>query len=309
MRVTDLMMGSMLTSDLQSTQAQLLQVQEELASGNQINQPSDNPIGTEQVMHLQTALAENKQYSANAQSALSWLQSSQAALSQAVQAAQQVRTLALEGATGTTTAQGLSSLAAQAKQLLSSLVDTGNTQFAGLYMFNGEETDTAPFTLAGGAVKTNYGANATQVVAQEIGPGVTVTLNPGTDMPSGNVFQFQAAGGSTGGLLPAVQQIVTDLSSGGNPAQLDGSDLTALDSALTAVENAQGETGAVMQRVQLAQGQLSQQQTTLQSLQGSIQSVNMAQATVQLQELQSAYQAALAVGAKLITPTLASYLP
>ncbi len=445
MRVTDLMMGSMLTANLQTDLSAMAKVQQQLSTGNQINQPSDNPIGAERLLQLQTATAQNKQYGSDAQSALSWLDAYQSALGQGVQVANQVRTLTLQAATATTGTSGSAAMSAihdQVKQLLGSLVDIGNTQYAGQYIFNGEQTGTAPFVLSasGSSVTTQYGASPSQALVRDVGPGVSVTINPGTGTPSRNVFQqagttpaaptlSQAAGtsslvtqaynvgyayvntsgtvatapvsavtlskagntisfsvplplastatgvdvyvggassspnllgtvslsgttptvtysgGATSGLsatvqtttsgqqqlaitvsaagnpsgtpmqglgllLPAVQQILQDTGAGSaaNPAQLDSADLTNLDLAIQSLQNVQGESGAVMQRVQFAQSQITAQGVMLRQLSGSLQGADVAKAAVKLQELQNTYQGALAVGSRMILPTLANYL-
>jgi flagellar hook-associated protein 3 len=443
-RVTELMMGSMLTANLQNDLTALSGVQQQLASGDRINQPSDNPIGAERLLQLQSARAQNSQYASDAQAASSWLDAYQAALGQAVQAADQARTLALQAANATNGTNGgaaMSAIHAQLQQLLASLVDIGNTQYAGQYLFNGQETATAPFVLSAGGtgVTTQYGATASQPLQRQVGPGVSVTLNPGTEAPARNVFQqatavpapvlSQAAGssslaaqaynvgyalvdasgsplavspvsavtltqagntisfdvplplasgavalnvyvgGASGaptllgtvslsggvptvtyaggvssgivaavqgsgssqqlaitvstvgapsaaqtpgvGILAAVQQLLADTGTGpgANPAQLDNADLTNLDLALQSLQDAQGESGAVMQRVQFAQSQLSAQGVMLQQLSGSLDGADVAKLAVQLQELDNAYQGALAVGAHMILPTLANYLP
>jgi flagellar hook-associated protein 3 FlgL len=305
-RVTELMLGSLLTTDIQNTQAQLLQAQEELATGNRINEPSDDPAGTERVLTLRATLDANAQYQKNASDALTWMQTTQSALGSAIQLATQARNLALQAQSGLNASQ-VQDLASQMQAVLAQLVDIGNTRLGDRYVFNGQETATAPFSLSGGVVSTHYGPVPNQPLVREIGPGVTVTINPGTDQPASNVFQW-SSGTGTGGLLPAVAQLAADLQAG-NLAAVGGADLTALDAATSAVEAAQGEVGAAMQRVQAAQAQLTAQATALQGLEGSIQGADVAQVIVQYQELQNAFQSALSVGAHLILPTLADYLP
>jgi len=294
-RVTDQMLGNVLQQDLQSIQQRLLQQQQQLASGQQINQPSDNPAGTEQVLSLNHALAENQQYEANAQQALTWLQTTGQALTNIVQLAQSLRTLAV-GTTGTMPASQVQALASQAAALLQSMVDAANTQQAGLYVFAGTDVQQSspPFSLNASGQVTYQGNGLAMRMA--IGPAAEVQTNtPGTVLLP---------------LFSAVSQIVSDLQTGttASLAQVGGSDLSTLDQALQGVISAQGVAGSMAQEVQDATTQLSSYGVQLQQLRASVLDTNVASAVVHLQQLENTYQSALAVGAQLMQPTLAKYL-
>ncbi len=297
MRVTQLMIGSQLTNDLNNVQTNLLQVQTQMATGQRINQPSDNPVGAEQVVQWQNAIDQNKQYQNNAKDGVNWLESSQSALQSAANVVQQIRTLAVSTSTGTLTSQQLQTIASQVQALQGSLVDVANTKVGDHYLFSGDQTNTQPFNLTGSSVSYVGGGGQ---ITREVSPGVNIQVN--TD------------GNSTfTPLFTAISQIVYDLSNpAGNPANVSnastGGDLTNLDAALNTLTNAEGASGANLQQMQTAQSQLTDLSTSLQKLQAGVLDTDLAQSVVQLQQLQNSYQSALAVGARLIQPTLANYL-
>lgn len=292
-----MMLGNMLTSNLNSLQAQMLQAQEELSSGQSINQPSDNPVGTENALINQTALAENRQYQSNAQSAVNWLQSSDAALRAAINVVQQVRTLAVSTSSGTMTSVQYQAISDQVSSLLSSLVTVANTQSGDAYLFNGDQTATPPYSQSGSTV-TFAGGGGRQL--REVAPGQTVQANV-----SGTVFQnaFQAISTMLGYLSSpgSVSQVTQTV--GGAPSAL-----SQLDTALGDLTNADAQVGAQLQQAQNAQSLLSTLNTSLQQLQAATLDANLPQTIVHYQELQTSYQSALAAGAQLIQPTLAKYL-
>ena len=292
MRVTQTMLGSMLQSDLQNVQAQMLQTQQELATGHRILQPSDHPIATENVLQWQAGLAQNTQYQANASDAASWLSQSQSALQSAVGLAQKVRTLAVGAGAGTLTTAERAAIAQQIQSVQASLVGVANTQVGAHYLFSGEQTATQPFVS--GSTGVTYAGGGGSIV-REIGPGVMVTVNT-----LGSVFTP---------VFGAIGQILSDLGSSTTVGKVTGSDLTQLDQALNGLIGAQGQSGAQSQQVTQAQGQLEAMAASLQQLRASGLDTNVARTVVRLQEQQTSYQSALAVGAQLLQPTLAKYLP
>ncbi len=292
MRVTQTMLGSMLQSDLQNVQAQMLQSQQQLATGHRILQPSDHPVATENVLQWQAALAQNAQYQTNATDAASWLSQSQSALQSAVGLAQKVRTLAVAAGAGTLTSAERAAIAQQIQSVQASLMAVANTRVGSHYLFSGEQTATEPFVS--GAAGVSYAGGSGSIV-REIGPGVTVAVNT-----PGSAFTP---------VFGAIGQILSDLGSSSTVANVTGSDLSQLDQALNVLISAQGQSGAQSQQVTQAQGQLQAMTASLQQLRASGLDTNVARTVVQLQELQTSYQSALAVGAQLLQPTLAKYLP
>ncbi len=307
MRVTSGMTASMVETSLQNIQTQLAQVQGQMASGHRINQPSDDPIGTENVLQWQNAIDQNTQYQSNAQDAVNWLGSTQSALQQAVSLAQQIRSLAVSAGAGSLTAAQLQTIAQQIASAESSLVNVGNTKVGDSYIFSGQQTSTQPFTQSGTAVTYGGGSGTIQ---REIGPGQFVQANADGNAALTPVFQ-------------AISAILYDLGPGGNPANvatgasLSGTnpynpgpqgDLAQLDSAITNLTDVEGQAGAQMQQAQNAQGQLTTLATSLQQLQGGVLNDNLAQSVVQLQELQVNYQSALAAASTILQQSLASYL-
>jgi flagellar hook-associated protein 3 FlgL len=293
-----MMLGSMLTADLQSVQTQMLQVQQELSSGHRIIQPSNDPVGTQNVLVWQNAIDQNAQYQRNAQNAVGWLQSTDSALQSAIGLVQQVRTLAVSTSAGTLTTAEYQAISDQVTSLLNSLVAVANTKMGDHYLFNGDQTTIAPFTQSGTSV-TFDGTSGNQM--REVFPGQSVQANIG-----GSVFSsaFSAISTMLGYLAsPSTAAQVTQTVGG------TASALQLLDAALNGLINADGQAGAQLEQAQNAQSLLTNLGQSLQQLQAGTLDANLPKTVVSLQELQVSYQSALAVGAKLIQPTLANYLP
>ena len=293
MRVSDNMLGTTLISDLQRVQSQMLQVQQQVATGQRIQAPSNDPVGTENVLQWDSALAQNTQDQTNAQDALSWLNAGSNSLSQGVSILQEVRSLAVSVGSGDLTSNQLQSVADQVTSAANSLAQVANTKVGADYIFSGDQTQTIPFVQGTGGTWTYQGNSG--AIARELAPGMSVPVN----VPGGTLF---------GPAFSAIQQILTDLGSGA-VGNVTGADLKQLDSAISGLTGGEGLVGGRAQQVTSAQSQLVNMEATLKQLRAGTLDTNVTQAVVQLQQLQVSYQSALAVGAQLMQKTLANYLP
>ena len=294
LRISENMLGTTLRNDLQRVQGQLLQTQQELATGKRIQEPSNHPVGTENVLQWDSALAQNAQDQTNAQDAQSWLTSGSSALSDAVSLLQQVRSNALSAGAGDLTQNQIQDIAAQVHAALGGLAEVANTKVGANYIFSGDQTNTAAFAKSASGAYTYQGGTGT--IQRDLAPGVHIPVNL-----SGNTVFTPA--------FTAISNILTDLGSGGTLSKVTGSDLTQLDAAISGLTNAEGQLGGRMQQVTAAQGQLTAIETTLKQLRAGTLDTNTAGAVIQLQQLQVNYQSALSVGAQLMQQTLAHYLP
>jgi flagellar hook-associated protein 3 FlgL len=109
-RVTQQSATILMVADLQSGLSQLTQLQEEAATGKQINQPSDNPAGTSEVLSLNAQLGRFQQYTSNISDGQSWLGTAGTALGSVITNLNQVQTDVLSGANATAAATGSSPL-------------------------------------------------------------------------------------------------------------------------------------------------------------------------------------------------------
>ena len=127
-RVTQQSASILMVANLQSGLAQLTQLQEEAATGKQINQPSDNPAATSEVLTLNTQLGRFNQYSSNISDGQSWLNTADSTLGSVVKSLDQVQTDVLSGANATAQASGGSQALSQEvlsiKQEILSLAST-----------------------------------------------------------------------------------------------------------------------------------------------------------------------------------------
>jgi flagellar hook-associated protein 3 FlgL len=176
---------------------QLAILPQQASTGNRILQPSDDPLGTLQVLSDQAQNDRLDIYHQNIADAQAKLNSSVSTLTQVGQLLAQAKQLALQGSSDGNTPGSLQAMGDQVDSILNGVVGLANTQQNGVYLYGGAASETTPFTVnAQGQVVYNGSA---QAVNEPIGQGQQVqTLYAGSQ-----VFQSLQRGatiisGSTG---------------------------------------------------------------------------------------------------------------
>lgn len=292
MRISDQQMVQQMKDQIDSAYAAMAQTQTELATGKQINAPSDNPVGTAVALDLQGRLAQNTQFSTTATDTQQWLQTTDTALSGVNDALIKARTLGVQAANATMTADEQQAIAANIGQVIQQAVDSANSNYAGRYVLSGSQTSTVPFTYdATNATATYQGDNAS--IQREISPGVLMTVNtPG--------------GAALNPAFAAMTQLYQDVKAG-NVSQISA-DLAPIDSAQSQIMVSQANVGASLNRTQAVQTSLQSINLNLTSQSSAVTDVDFASATLDFSEQQTAYQAILQASAKAVQPSLLQFL-
>jgi len=202
MRVTQSLEQSQFIAAIDQLQSTISQNENEVSSGLAFTAPSQDPTAAGEVINLDQALSQSQQYTSNANSAQTSLQTENTALTQLQNQLQSLSSLALEANSGTESSQNLSAIAAQITQIQSSLLGLANTQDGnGNYIFAGYATQTQPFALtaSGASYAGDQGQPQIQVAAGQtiaIGDNGSAVFN---EIKTGNgTFTVTAAGGNTG---------------------------------------------------------------------------------------------------------------
>ena len=294
MRVTDSLRVGNLQRNIQAGLSNLNTVQNEIATGKRVNTVSDNPTGASQALALRATLVDNAQYQTNADAANSFLSASDGALSDATNALQEARTIAVQGANGTQTPQTLQALGTQVSGLIRQLTQDANADIHGKYLFGGTLTQSPPFQApATGTDPTPTYAGNSGAVSAIVGKNNVLQLNTPGDQAFGGAFK-------------ALQDLQNNLASG-TQAAISAS-IGAVDAQVTAVSSVRASAGAKLNDVTLLKQNLTRAQGEYQASDDNIESVDLAQAYVQLQSAQNVYQASLVTTSKAFQYSLASYL-
>lgn len=294
-RVTQNMISTQLMRNMYFNTRKLDHYLNQLATGRKINKPSDDPVGISFSMRYRSELSAGEQYAKNVDSALSWLEYTDTVLDQFGSILQRARQLAVQGANDSNPNTALDSIASEIDQLFEQLINVGNSNFNGKYIFNGEMTDIAPYSdTAPMNDDTDTGA-----IRYEIGVGVLIQIN----ITGNDVFGSSA---ETDNAFRVLSQLSNALRAGDTAqvSQLIG----AIDTRMDKLLEQRANLGAKYNRLELAANRLSDTEINVQKLLAKTEDADMAEVITLLKMQENVYQASLAAGARLITPSLVNFL-
>jgi flagellar hook-associated protein 3 FlgL len=284
-------------NDLYTTESQADTALEQLASGQLINMPSDNPAGASELVQNQAEQGQTDQFLQNTSSVEGLLQTADSTLSSVVSALNQAISVGTEGANGTNSAADLQAMAQQVQGIQSQVFGWANATYQGNYIFAGTATDAPAFVLNSAAPDgVTYNGN-TDTNTVQVAEGNSIQTNlPGSQL-------FQGAGGD---VMGALQQLVTALQTGNTTAV--GTATTQLSGALNYLSQQRVFYGNALEQLTSNQSYLQTEQVNLKSAANSIDGVNLATASNNLSQAETAQSATLAALAKVIPQTLLQYL-
>jgi flagellar hook-associated protein 3 FlgL len=214
----------------------------EIASGESVNVPSDDPAAAAGLVLNADQTSGADQYLRSIGSIQGEMQNADSALNSVVTALQRAISLGTEGANGTLNSSDQQALAVEVQGIQSELLNLANLSYQGNYVFAGTATQTAPYVAGAGGIQYVGNAGANQV---SIGDHLTLQTNlPGSELFShsgNNVFQ-------------ALQDLITGLQSG-----------SGIDTAVNEVSNAYDYVNAQRVFFGNAMNQLNSQQQFLNS--------------------------------------------
>lgn len=313
MRVTNNTLINNMLRHLNRGLSRLDRHQQQLASGKQILRPSDDPAGVISVMELRSSLAENDQLLKNVTGALSWLESVDTVLGSVTSVLHRAKELTVYAATGTLNSDDRNAILKEVEQLFANVLELSNASHGGRYLFAGQKSTTMPFQRASDDpdspdywVIKYHGGLANQETAAlnvEINSNTVIDLNiiqaSGTNAEDAEDQVFLPIFNVLSGII---QDIKND-----DPGALDQR-LGELEDALDGLLSVRAEVGAKLHRVALAEERLKDLHLNLNKMLSNIQDIDVAEAIVNLKNEENGYRVALAVGARIIQPTLVDFL-
>lgn len=202
MRVTQSLEQTQFLTAINNLESTIADTQDQVSTGLAFTTPAEDPTAAGKVSNLNEVLAQSQQYTTNANSAQSSLETENTALTQVQTQLQSLYSLALQANAGTVSSENLSAISAQATQIQNTLLGLANTQDgSGQYIFSGYATTTQPFTLS--ASGASYAGDQGQAQVQ-IAAGQTVATGDNGDtvfnaIKTGNgTFTVAPAAGNTG---------------------------------------------------------------------------------------------------------------
>jgi flagellar hook-associated protein 3 FlgL len=294
MRITNRMMVDLAVQRMNTRLGQFERSQRDLATGRRIHVASDDVAGMNAAIGLRGSLAANAQAQRNAQDGLMWTDLADSRLGAMVDQLQRVRELAVLGGNGTASPVELAAMGVEVAETSQSFQSLANAKLSGRPLFAGFHGGDAVARVAGTWTYQGDTGQVTRRVSE-------------TDVVSVNVTGDEVFGFNAGeDVFTLLESIGTQLNAGDKPG-LQAS-LEAIDRTLDRLLTARATVGASANRIELAMFRAQADDVALRTSLSETEDTDMAQAIMELQIQETAYQAAQSALAKSLQPSLASFL-
>ncbi|AGC69533.1 flagellar hook-associated protein 3 [Thermoclostridium stercorarium subsp. stercorarium DSM 8532] len=302
MRITNNMLINNMLSNLSNSLNRVSKYQNQVASKKKISLPSDDPIVASRALKLRTDVAEIEQYKRNVDDAESWMEITETTIMQIENVMQRARELTVDAANGTKTPEDMAKIKAEIEQLKAQMIQLANTTYSGRYIFSGFKTDKALLDEQGNFL---IEVSDDEKMFYEIGIGDDIDVNVvGCDLFHGG--SKGVAEGTKSRLIGTFDNLIAALESGNEKAV--GDVIADIDTEIENILRVLSAVGARTNRLELTSNRLDDDYINFTKLMSKNEDVDLAEAIMHWTNEMNVYNAALAVGAKVIQPTLVDFL-
>ncbi len=290
MRISSRIMADHIKANLAKQSRQLMETQMKLASGKEINKPSDDPAGIGKVLDYRTTLSTIDQYRDNILDAKTRVEFTESILDQAQNLIRQAKNIA-----SNPDSESKIAFAQEIDNIRQQVLGLANSKYGANYIFSGHVTDTAPFDTAA-PFAYNGDSGSHQVI---VGEGITIQIE--TD--GGQIFIEGADN-----LFQVLDSLETTLLA----APFDRTAVQAHVDPLSRIDDQ-----VQLVRSNLAFDYLRLERTddfwynfgdSVETMRSTVEDADITRAAIDMQVQQTAYEVLLATSAHVIQPTLVDFL-
>ncbi|RKX29630.1 MAG: flagellar hook-associated protein 3 [Candidatus Zixiibacteriota bacterium] len=155
MRITNGMIANRVVFNMQRSISRFMSMETKMSSGRKLNKPSDDPVGIQRDLNYRTELSKNEQYTSSIHRAQTWMQTYDTALCDLKDLVSGAKELAVAMANGNYDATTRQGAAEEVSSIFDRLIQLGNGELEGRYIFSGHCTNTKPLSASANGVIYN----------------------------------------------------------------------------------------------------------------------------------------------------------
>ncbi|MBN1267465.1 MAG: flagellar hook-associated protein FlgL [Anaerolineales bacterium] len=294
MRITHRMLISNAVENMEASMARLADLNSKYASGKKIQAPSDDPAVAVAGLSARSGIRNCENYIDLANTTGNWLDANDVALGQVIDEVTRALVLSETGVSDTVGEEERTTLSEELNSILNEIIEIGNTQHEGDYLFAGFLTQTRPFELVSGTPDTVSYSGDTGVIQRAVSPGQLITVNIDGDAAFNPVFDAIIRG--------------RDALAANNKTEI-GAAITDLQNAIESVKIVRTNNGSRKRQVNNTIDRLTDTKSDMETLLSQKEDINMAEVISDLQYQEVVYQSVLESGKMALNlPTLFSFL-
>ena len=162
--------------NLSKNMYRLSEKQDMMSSKKRIRRPSDDPVGAATALKMRREISGINQYVSNAENALTWMKSTETALTNTGDVLKRIKELTVQAANGTLTPEDRQQILYEVKELKGQVFQEANSAYLNRHVFSGYKTDKPAFIIGDdGKIEINSELlePAEAVVISSGGTGIT----------------------------------------------------------------------------------------------------------------------------------------
>lgn len=310
MRVTASTFPDSLLTQLNRLAVRQSRLQQQAATGQRMTFPDDDPVAMRRVIDMQGEASSVGQYLRNiarhkevANATFASIKS----LKTVVDRASEIATLADD----LKSPEELRVYATEVNELIKQAAQVVNVQNRGDYLFSGTLLDKKPFVLTensdGTVTSVAYQGNS-DLSESEIGHSVALTSQTLGANTTGSGYRGLVTDSRTGADLFNHLIALRDRLSAGDTAAIATDSMEELGRDADTILFHIGTNGAVQTRLETGESIMTKRSQNLEALVSKETDADLAQTLVRLNEVQTAYQAALQSGGSIMNRSLLDYI-
>ena len=144
-RITNAIIANNVRRNLQEATQRLQEAQKRVATGLAIDKPSDDPVRANRILNLRSSIAQNEQFVSNANHGEALLNVANGSYEDVSNILLRAQDLAHQALSGSNVPGDFKFFGEEVSQLIEGVLDSANTDFAGIGLFTGNTTDRAAF--------------------------------------------------------------------------------------------------------------------------------------------------------------------
>lgn len=280
-----------------------------VSTGRRFQTAAEDPVAAMKAMGVRRSMSRIEDYQNNIRDLDAYTDEREAAVSEMSSILTEISSLLMQGKTGTYSASDRESISASLRGYQETLLDIANSSYCGKYIFGGAQEYDIPFTVDA------HGNFCYQ--SQDVNTSVFMTERVDLDISAGTKVNRAVTGATlmgfgvdADGLSNNIYNFVGQLATAFQTNNLSGAEKFA--SKLTAIQGdltvKYAEIGAQSEFMKLFSDRLIASKTNLTERQTGLEGVDHAEAIMTYKEMSAAFDATLAMGAKIIPQTLLDYI-
>ncbi|TGE39966.1 flagellar hook-associated protein 3 [Desulfosporosinus fructosivorans] len=301
MRITNSTMSYNFLSSLNKSLEKANHIQTQLADGKALHAPSDDPIKVVRSLRLSSSMELNNQYTQNAQDAISWMDSTDDNMQDLSAIMISIKEQVIQASNGTNPESAVQTIGESVDNLINQMINIGNSQLGGRYIFAGQNDKTAPFVRDGDTI--TYNGNDLKI-SMPIHPGEATPSQDSVNLTGEDVF------GEDLEILTHLIEIKEKLKSGTTDDQewLSTTGLEYLEADHDKMLESHTKLGTRMAMYEMAKTMLDNSNTIIEGDQATNDSIDAAKGIVDYKNAENVYKTALQIGARIMPMSLVDFL-